>query len=246
MTELRQAPRSDFGTVGYDLGRIGRWARVAYGLLVAAGAAASTFVSLGKTGEPAAFLIEGIGYLAAITAAYLLAYWVLGERLFARANPWLNTLILVGPALLVAYWNLTLGYALGSELPAPLVLAMLAYIGVSLVVEAVIGYGGCEVVALPILVFRRRYVTYCLPIVMVDAAERGWVDSMGLRRALWIALGAASLVTITLGIVRIAPAAISGLAFLIVAGLVAALTYLDRREASRPGRPIGSREPVAE
>ncbi|MGH2356369.1 MAG: hypothetical protein ACRDJN_32590 [Chloroflexota bacterium] len=66
--------------------------------------------------------------------------------------------------------------------------------------------------------------------MLIDAAERGWMESQGLRRGLWLALGAASLVTITLGIVRLAPAAVSGLALLVVAALVAALTYLDRRE----------------
>jgi hypothetical protein len=111
---------------------------------------------------------------------------------------------------------------------------------VSLVVEAAIGYGGCEVVALPILVFRRRYVSYCLPIVMIDAAERGWMDSTGLRRGVWIALGVASLVTVTLGITRTGPAALSGVAFVIVAVLVATLMYLDHRRKRLRARVVGS------
>jgi hypothetical protein len=230
---------SRYGTVGYDLGRVGRWARVGYGLLIAAGAAASTLVGLDEAGDQAAFLLQAAAYLAGITVAYLLAYWLLGERLFARANPWLNTLILVGPALLVVYWNLTLGYAVGAELPAPLALAMLAYVTASILVQAAIGYGGCEVVALPILVFRRRYVSYCLPIVMIDAAERGWMDSSGLRRGVWVALGLASLVTVTLGITRAGPPLLSGVAFVIVAVLVATLTYLDRRAARLRDRAAG-------
>jgi hypothetical protein len=242
MTEIQEGGgvMSGFGTVGYDLGRVGRWARVGYGLLIAAGTAASTVVGLDEAADPGAFLLQTVAYLAAISGAYLAAYWLLGERLFARANPWLNTLILVGPALLVAYWNLTLGYALGAELPAPLVLAMLAYVAASFLVQAVIGYGGCEVVALPILVFRRRYVSYCLPIVMIDAAERGWMDSTGLRRGVWIALGVASLVTVTLGITRSGPPASSGVGFVIVAVLVGTLTYLDRREARLRAHIAGS------
>lgn len=220
---------SRYGTIGYDLGRVGRWARVGSGLLIAAGAAASTVIGLDEVAEPGAFLLQMLVYLAAITVAYLLAYLLLGERLFARANPWLNTLILVGPALLIAYWNLTLEYALGAELPAPLVVAMLAYVAASFLIQAAIGYGGCEVVALPILVFRRRYVSYCLPIVMIDAAERGWMDSSGMRRGVWVALGLASLVTVTLGLTRVGPPLLSGLAFVVVAVLVATLTYLDRR-----------------
>lgn len=230
---------SRYGTVGYDLGRVGRWARVGYGLLIAAGAAASSVIGLGEAANPGAFLLQTLAYLAAITVAYLAAYWLLGERLFARANPWLNTLILVGPALLIVYWNLTLGYALGAELPAALALAMLAYVAASFLVQAAIGYGGCEVVALPILVFRRRYVSYCLPIVMIDAAERGWMDSSGLRRGVWVALGFASLVTVTLGITRVGPPLLSGLAFVIVAVLVATLAYLDRRAARLRDRVAG-------
>jgi hypothetical protein len=224
-----------YGTVGYDLGPVGRWSRVGYGLLAAAGAAASTLIGLDEAADPVAFLLQAAAYLAAITLAYLAAYWLLGERVFARADPWLNTLILVGPALTVSFWNLTLGPALGVDLPTPLTLAMLAYVGLSFVVEALIGYGGCEVVALPILVFQRRYVTYCVPVVLIDAAERGWMESRGLRRGLWIALGGASLVTITLGILRLAPAALSGLAFLVVAALVAALTALERRGGAHGG-----------
>ncbi len=240
----RGAPASRFGRLGYDLGRAGRWARLGYGLLIAAGSVASVAVGLGQADDRNAFAIETAAALAAIAVAYLAVYGLLGERLFVWADPWLNTLILVGPALLISYWNLTLGYALAFELPAPLVLAMFAYIGVSLVVEALIGYGGCEVVALPILVFRRRYVSYCLPIVIVDAAERGWMDSAGLRRAVWIALGLASLATITLGIVRIASPVVSLLALLTVAMLVAVLTFLDQRDRRQP-RP-DSRDPRPE
>lgn len=94
--------------------------------------------------------------------------------------------------------------------------------------------------ALPILVFRRRYVTYCVPIVLVDAAERGWLESNGPRRGLWIALGAESLVTILLGILGIQPP-VSGPAFLVEVTLVVMLTYLNlghsgKRQDARPAR----------
>jgi len=35
-----------------------------------------------------------------------------------------------------------------------------------------IKYGGCEVVSLPIMLFKRRYTTYCIPLAVLDAAER--------------------------------------------------------------------------
>jgi hypothetical protein len=223
-----------YGTVGYNLGTAGRWSRFGLGLLIAAGTIASTLLGHGPAQDPGTLLLTTALAFAGIAAAYLVVYALLGQRVFARANPWLNTLILVGPALTIAYWNFTLGAALGVDLPAALTLAMLAYVGASLVLESFIGYGGCEVVALPILVFRRRYVTYCLPLVLVDRAERGWLESAGARRILWVALGGAALGTILLGLFGISPMA-SGLAFLVVVVLVAALTLLERRRAALPG-----------
>jgi hypothetical protein len=223
-----------YGTVGYNLGTAGRWSRFGLGLLIAAGTAASTLLGHGPAQDPVTLLATTALALAGIAATYLVVYALLGERVFARANPWLNTLILVGPALTIAYWNITLGAALGVALPAALTLAMLAYVGASLVLESFIGYGGCEVVALPILVLRRRYVTYCIPIVLVDRAERGWLESAGVRRLLWVALGGAALGTILLALFGIAPVA-SGLAFLVVVALVAALTLLERRRDDPPG-----------
>lgn len=233
-----------YGQVGYDVGRAGRWFRFGFGLLISAGAAASLLtLAGGANGFSPSFMAGTALALGAITLAYLAGYRALGERLFARAHPWLNTLVLVGPALVLSYWNLSLGNLVGLLLPAPLELGMLAYIGISLVVESFIGYGGCEVVALPILVFRRRYVTYCVPIVMLDAAERSWTESRGLRRGLWVALGIASSVTIVLGIAGISAAGFTGaglttLAFLVVAALVAALTLLEQRGTPRPAAHV--------
>lgn len=223
-----------YGTVGYDLGTVGRWSRFGLGLLIAAGAAASTLVTLNETHDPAALLVPTGLALVGIVLAYLALYRLLGERVFARANPWFNTLILVGPAFLISYWNLTLGAALGVALPAALTLAMLLYVGASLVVQTFLGYGGCEVVALPILVYRRRYVTYCIPIVLVDAAERGWVESAGPRHGLWIALGVAALGTILLGLLRI-QAVVDDLAFLVVATFIVVLTLREGGRAGPPG-----------
>jgi hypothetical protein len=223
-----------FGTVGFNLGTAGRWSRFGLGLLIAAGTTASTLLGFGPARVTVAFLVATTLACAGIAAAYLVVYALLGERVFARANPWLNTLVLVGPALTIASWNLTLGATLGVDLPAALTLAMLVYVGASLVLESFIGYGGCEVVALPILVWRRRYVTYCLPLVLVDRAERGWLESAGARRLLWIALGGAAVGTILLGLFGIAPVA-SSLAFLVVVALVTALTLLERRRDARPG-----------
>jgi hypothetical protein len=227
----RQA-MSGYGTVGYNVGTVGRWSRVGYGLLIALGAAASTLFNFNVSRDPVAFSLETVAFFAAIVLAYLTVYGVFGERVFARANPWLNTLVLVGPALLVAYWNLTVRHLTGVSLPGPPTLAMLMYVGISPVVEAWIGYGGCEVVALPILVFRRRYVTYCLPVVL-GGHVRAWVGRIdGARRAVWMLLGLAALATIVLAVLNLQPL-LSGLALLVLASLISLLVILDARRDRR-------------
>src|SRR2546421_3253086 len=45
------------------------------------------------------------------------------------------------------------------------------YVAGSLLLAAAMAYGGCEVAAIPALIFRRRLVVYC-PFNAVDAAER--------------------------------------------------------------------------
>ena len=44
-----------------------------------------------------------------------------------------------------------------------------------------IGYGGCEVVTLPILLLRKRYPTYCIPLVALDAVEKVVMDNLPLE-----------------------------------------------------------------
>ena len=115
-------------------------------------------------------------YVIGMGAAYVLVYWAFGERVFARANPWFNTAVFVGPALVVAWWEPLLGPLTGFSLPTALPLAASAYIGISFILQWKIRYGGCEVVALPIILSKRRYTTYCIPLVALDAVEKAVVE----------------------------------------------------------------------
>lgn len=69
---------------------------------------------------------------------------------------------LIGPPTLV------LALSLG---PSAFQLALALYIAISLVFNFVMSYGGCEVMAIPSLVFRRRYVVYC-PWNVVDVVDK--------------------------------------------------------------------------
>ena len=52
------------------------------------------------------------------------------------------------------------------------------YIVLSFILQWRIKYGGCEVVALPIILFKKRYTTYCMPLVALDAVEKRVMDTL--------------------------------------------------------------------
>ena len=87
-------------------------------------------------------------------------------------------MIFVGPAFLVGWWPIIIAPFVGTELPSAFLVAMGGYIGLSFILQWRIKYGGCEVVALPIVLFRNRYTTYCIPLVALDAAEKVVVDAL--------------------------------------------------------------------
>jgi hypothetical protein len=146
-------------TLGLDAGLVGRWTRLILGGIVPL----VTIVRQLLTEELSLdFYGATARYFGAILGVYLAAHYFLGERLFARANPWLNTLILVGPPVGV----LVLGWG-----PAAFQLALALYIVISLIFNFAMSYGGCEVAAIPSLVLGRRYVVYC-PWNAVDVVDK--------------------------------------------------------------------------
>lgn len=154
----RRAGDSGF-VLGYDAGYVGRWVRLILGSVVPL----VTIVRQVVTQQPALDFLAATGlYLVAIFAVYLAAHYYLGERLLARVNPWVGTMILVGPPTAVLI--LQLG-------PDAFQLALGLYISVSLAFNFAMSYGGCEVMAIPSLLFRRRYVVYC-PWNVVDVVDK--------------------------------------------------------------------------
>ncbi len=169
---------SGYGTLGVNVGRIGHWARLLFGALLLLFVALNLMPRLGLAPESVGWLARFLLALAAIAIVYTAVYWFLGERgILPRLGPWTNTAIFVGPAFVVAWWNLLVAPFTGIGLPASFWLAMLAYIGLSFLLQWRLRYGGCEVVALPILLFRKRYPSYCIPLVAIDAVEKAIVDS---------------------------------------------------------------------
>src|SRR5215472_7989496 len=147
--------------VGRDLLPGGRVVRLLAGLLFLASVAGGLLMeAAGPLSWRALGLLAIVFVLAA--AGYTALVAVLGERVLGRVDPWLGAIILYAPLAAILTLPFVPGWAaVGASL----------YIGVSLLVEAVIGYGGCEIAGIPALVLRRRYTVYCL-FNSTDVAER--------------------------------------------------------------------------
>jgi hypothetical protein len=138
-------------TIGRQVGVCGRWTRFVLGLLglVYIG---TQVVHLGLS----AVLLERLaGSLLLTTALYIVLFWLLGERV---SQPWLRTVIFWLPAVFIL-------------LPGGWGLGVLLYWSVACLLTALVSYGGCEVVALPSLLFRRYSTVYC-PLNAIDLLER--------------------------------------------------------------------------
>ncbi len=165
-----------FGKLGLDVGIFGRWSRLLWGIALLLPLAFGGAQDLRGSASSMSFYGLAALYFLAIGAAYVSVYWSLGERIFARANPWLNTAVFVGPAFAAAWWEILIEPSSGFGLPSSLPLAMTVYIGASFILQWKIKYGGCEVVALPIILSKRRYTTYCIPLIALDAVEKVVVE----------------------------------------------------------------------
>ena len=164
---------SKFGTLGIGIGFFGRWIRLFYGgiILVSLLVQSAQDIIAGSL----SFYATSYLYLLLIVAAYTLSYYVLGARVLSKSGI-LNTIIFVAPAILTILWNPAISKYTGIILPGPFIFAMVLYFGFSLILQWRLKYGGCEVVAVPILLLKKRYATYCIPLVAVDAVEKVVAD----------------------------------------------------------------------
>lgn len=154
--------------LGLHAGVVGRVAR----LLLGGSGVATGVVWLVSHG--AAWWAVAVAFAGAV-AFYLAMYRVVVWRPVAR-EPWIGTFLVLAPLGL-----------LGLESVPPAVrTGVWTYIGASLVVNAVVGYGGCEAVIGPSLLFRRRPTVYC-PYNAIDAAERSLREGVGRGRLVWFA-----------------------------------------------------------
>ncbi len=166
---------SEFGILGQDMGTAGRWSRLVFGL---------GFLILGITllvsNASLTYYTQTSIIFLLIVAVYIAAHYLLGERVLARRNPWIGTAIFVVPMLYLvfsAYLGIGIGWIIGwADIDWPLSTAAIIYVGISFLVIWKTGYGGCEVVGIPNILFKRSYRTYCIPLVLVDVLEKGRID----------------------------------------------------------------------
>ena len=165
---------SKYGTLGLNIGLAGIASRLLLAVFYLISISVTILTSGLSISSLSLFLVfVGVSF-AAIAAAYTATYYFLGDRL-GRWNPWVNTMIFVGPAWFLLVWG-GIGSFIGLALPAAFVVAMGIYVGVSFILQSKMRYGGCEVVAVPILLVKRRYPTYCIPLVAVDVVEKAVID----------------------------------------------------------------------
>lgn len=137
--------------IGRDLRPAGRLVRILAGLLFLL-AAVSTGSSMGVWLSFASLAVAVVSLLGT-ALVYTIVVAALGERLLARANPWLVAVGMVIPLAILSTVPVV---------PAQVVVGAELYVGLAMLVQAVIGYGGCEIVGVPTLLLRRRYTVYCV------------------------------------------------------------------------------------
>ena len=133
-------------------------------------------------------LLTGV-FFVGFVLVYFAAYLLVIERVKDK-SPWIPTMIFVFPAMyfilngIIVPFELSFGYLIGMPyVNHPIMLAMLMYVGVSLVVQFLTKYGGCEVIAIQNLIYRKRCLSYCVPLLPLDMAEKAIVDALARRQS---------------------------------------------------------------
>jgi hypothetical protein len=148
--------------IGQEVGGCGRCTRFVLGLLLLV----SIGTSVAQNGPSAALIGQLAGGLLLTAVLYIVLFWVLGASVLSHLQPWIRTGIFWAPMmfiplLLLISWRWGFG--------------VLLYLSVSLLVAALLSYGGCEMVAFPSLLFQRYYTVYC-PLNAIDLVERRYTQ----------------------------------------------------------------------
>jgi hypothetical protein len=111
--------------------------------------------------------LRSLGIMAALVLFYTLVHFVV-SRYLAGLNRWTGAILAVTPVFLVWYFGQGSGPLFGQGEGGT---AAITYIGVSLLIDALRADAGCEVMALPGLIFGNRTHLACIVFSPVDALE---------------------------------------------------------------------------
>ncbi|MGH2840386.1 MAG: DUF6410 domain-containing protein [Solirubrobacteraceae bacterium] len=122
--------------------------------------------------------VGGAALIALAVALYGIAWWDVAGALIACpliAAGVAAVIRPVGAASAFAVLAIVIGLATALTFVTPVDQAAIwLFFGVSMLVAALRGYGGCEVLAIPNLLTGRRSALHCVIYTPIDAAEARW------------------------------------------------------------------------
>ncbi len=170
--------------IGNDMGRYGAVYRLIFAVyFIAIFILKPLVLDPQPLDEVWSFLGETALWVVVIAGIYFTVFYALQGIVLARLNPWARTAIFLGTPTLLGLMGL---------MPTPVSVAFGVYDNLSLFLAVKMRYGGCEVIALPTYILRRRYTSYC-GINLFDLMERALVNGRGARQS-----PALSMISITL------------------------------------------------
>ncbi len=115
-----------------------------------------------------AFNLKVAAVFTGLTAFYAALHFIV-NRYLPRLNRWYGAVLAVAPVIVV--------FAVGGPLGR---VASVAFVGASLLLQAVRGDGGCEVMAIPSLLFRKHTHLVCILFSPIDWIEKHLTGPGGL------------------------------------------------------------------
>jgi hypothetical protein len=137
----------------HKAGIVGRTLRLLLGL------ALSWMTYAVMRSDDAAFNLKVAAVFLLMAAFYSAVHFSI-TRYMPTVNSWLGAILAVTPAALV--------YVFGGPVGR---VAAITYIGISLVLQAIRSDGGCEVMSIPAIFFRRRTHLVCIAFSPIDWME---------------------------------------------------------------------------
>lgn len=114
-----------------------------------------------------AYNLRTLALVAALAVFYTLVH-IAVSRYLLTLNRWLGAVLAIAPVVLVWYFGQGGGPLFGQGEGGT---AAITYIAISLLVDVARANAGCEVMAIPSLIFRRRTHLPCLAFGPIDAIE---------------------------------------------------------------------------